>query len=362
MASPFTFGKKDPRQQLMKQMNYQPSQTELNEAVNRRVAEQLLRRYEPPKQASLEDLGSGFERGIIPGIAEGAGQIGNYLINNPQGKQISAALLSGTAPAISQGLYQSGLADQRAYNQQVQQADLMNQRQAQLGQQYLQNLENTERANLAAGLKAQQDEKKLNIAEKKEQRALKKEEVAEKTHEKKEQRALKKEEVAEKTQQKAARGAYNSAKDVISGIDNLLKEESVRSETTGTEKTQPRYAKAVGSIQGRLAERALPGLEEEFGISQEIKTLLAQKALGTITQMKQASRTGATGFGAMNEKELSLIEADISSLDPRLSDKSFGESLKRIRKRMQRVMNSIEIPETVEETTEDTIQDSLGIL
>ena len=210
--------------------------------------------------------------------------------------------------------------------------------------QYLQNLENTERANLAAGLKAQQDEKKLNIAEKKEQRALKKEEVA------------------EKTQQKAARGAYNSAKDVISGIDNLLKEESVRSETTGTEKTQPRYAKAVGSIQGRLAERALPGLEEEFGISQEIKTLLAQKALGTITQMKQASRTGATGFGAMNEKELSLIEADISSLDPRLSDKSFGESLKRIRKRMQRVMNSIEIPETVEETTEDTIQDFLGIL
>ena len=162
MASPFTFGKKDPRQQFMEQMNYQPSQTELNEAVNRRVAEQLLRRYEPPKQASLEDLGSGFERGIIPGIAEGAGQIGNYLINNPQGKQISAALLSGTAPAIAQGLYQSGLADQKAYNQQVQQADLMNQRQAQLGQQYLQNLENTERGNLAAGLKQQEAQKKAD--------------------------------------------------------------------------------------------------------------------------------------------------------------------------------------------------------
>ena len=344
MASPFTFGKKDPRQQLMEKMNYQPSQTELNEAVNRRVAEQLLRRYEPPKQASLDDLGSGFERGIIPGVVESAGQIGNYLINNPQGKQISAALLSGTAPAIAQGLYQSGLADQRAYNQQVQQADLMNQRQAQLGQQYLKDLADTERANLAAGLKAQQDEEKLSIDKSKEQRALKKEEVA------------------EKKELKAARGAYNSAKDVISGIDNLLKEESVKSKITGEVKNQPRYAKAVGSIQGRLAERALPGLEEAFGISQEIKTLLAQKALGTITQMKQASRTGATGFGAMNEKELSLIEADIASLDPRLSDKAFGESLKRIRKRMQRVMDSIEIPETVEESTEDTMQDSLGVL
>ena len=148
MASPFTFGKKDPRQQLMEKINYQPSQTELNEAVNRKVAEQLLRRYEPPKQVTLDDLGSGFERGIIPGVVESAGQIGNYLINNPQGKQISAALLSGTAPAISQGLYQSGLADQKAYNQQVQQAELMNISNAKLGQQYLKDLADTERANL----------------------------------------------------------------------------------------------------------------------------------------------------------------------------------------------------------------------
>ena len=85
--------------------------------------------------------------------------------------------------------------------------------------------------------------------------------------------------------------------------------------------------------------------EKSFQINQEIKTLLAQKALNTITEMKNASRTGATGFGAMNEKELGLIEADIASLDPRLSDTAFEASLNRIKKRMQKVMSQIDITE-----------------
>jgi len=112
-----------------------------------------------------------------------------------------------------------------------------------------------------------------------------------------------------------------SAQEVISGIDNLLKEDP----KTGSK----RFEVAVGPIEGRTSGMALPTKkgEKSFQINKEIATLLAKKALNTITEMKNASRTGATGFGAMNEKELGLIQDDIASLDTRLSDKAFEASL-----------------------------------
>lgn len=157
-----------------------------------------------------------------------------------------------------------------------------------------------------------------------------------------------------KLEKKKAVNAFMSAQEVISGIDNLLKEDP----KTG----RKRFEVAVGPVEGRTSGMALPTKkgEKSFQINQEIKTLLAQKALNTITEMKNASRTGATGFGAMNEKELGLIEADIASLDPRLSDTAFEASLNRIKKRMQKVMSQIDITEQDRLSLQQ--EDPLGIL
>lgn len=165
------------------------------------------------------------------------------------------------------------------------------------------------------------------------------------------QRELQKEQKLEK---KKAVNAFMSAQEVISGIDNLLKKDP----ETGTK----RFEVAVGPIEGRTSGMALPTKkgEKSFQINKEIATLLAKKALNTITEMKNASRTGATGFGAMNEKELGLIQDDIASLDTRLSDKAFEASLNRIKQRMQKVMSQIDIKE--EDRLSLQQQDPLGIL
>jgi|DEB0MinimDraft_10_1074344.scaffolds.fasta_scaffold00050_4 hypothetical protein len=158
----------------------------------------------------------------------------------------------------------------------------------------------------------------------------------------------------QKLEKKKAVNAFMSAQEVISGIDNLLKEDP----KTGSK----RFEVAVGPIEGRTSGMALPTKkgEKSFQINKEIATLLAKKALNTITEMKNASRTGATGFGAMNEKELGLIQDDIASLDTRLSDKAFEASLNRIKQRMQKVMSQIDITEQDRLSLQQ--EDPLGIL
>ena len=57
-----------------------------------------------------------------------------------------------------------------------------------------------------------------------------------------------------------------------------------------------------------------------------VESLNNEKAISTLQQLKEQSRTGATGFGALSEKELNLILAKTRKLDP--TDKMFKENLK----------------------------------
>lgn len=56
-----------------------------------------------------------------------------------------------------------------------------------------------------------------------------------------------------------------------------------------------------------------------------VASLNSEKAIQTLEQLKSQSRTGATGFGALSEKELDLLLAKTRSLDP--TDKMFRENL-----------------------------------
>lgn len=60
--------------------------------------------------------------------------------------------------------------------------------------------------------------------------------------------------------------------------------------------------------------------------------------LDMIQQMKDASKTGATGFGALNLKELGVLESGASKLDPSLEEGALEEEGKRLREKLMKVL------------------------
>lgn len=70
-----------------------------------------------------------------------------------------------------------------------------------------------------------------------------------------------------------------------------------------------------------------------------VTALKSQKTIDLITQMKQASKTGATGFGSVTEKELDLLQSDIVKLDQR--SPTFKEDLKRLQTTWTNLQNKI---------------------
>ena len=70
-----------------------------------------------------------------------------------------------------------------------------------------------------------------------------------------------------------------------------------------------------------------------------VTSLKSQKTIDLITQMKQATKTGATGFGSVTEKELDLLQSDIVKLDQR--SPTFKEDLKRLQTTWTNLQNKI---------------------
>jgi hypothetical protein len=70
-----------------------------------------------------------------------------------------------------------------------------------------------------------------------------------------------------------------------------------------------------------------------------VTSLKSQKTIDLITQMKQASKNGATGFGSVTEKELDLLQSDIVNLDQR--SPTFKEDLKRLQTTWTNLQNKI---------------------
>jgi hypothetical protein len=66
-----------------------------------------------------------------------------------------------------------------------------------------------------------------------------------------------------------------------------------------------------------------------------VSSLNSDKAIGTLQDLKAQSKTGATGFGALNTKELQLVLDKTRSLDP--SDKMFKENLLTVMEGWQKI-------------------------
>jgi hypothetical protein len=89
--------------------------------------------------------------------------------------------------------------------------------------------------------------------------------------------------------------------------------------------------RALGLAPGGLLGASMQSLGSSipFTDAKSLKNLVgslnSEKAIQTLEQLKSQSRTGATGFGALSEKELQLLLDQTRSLDP--TDKMFKENL-----------------------------------
>jgi hypothetical protein len=73
-----------------------------------------------------------------------------------------------------------------------------------------------------------------------------------------------------------------------------------------------------------------------------VKALQSGVALQAMTRLKEASATGATGFGALSERELEVLISEVGALNPDTTEPDiFLQTLDRIEQRYQRVVDDI---------------------
>ncbi|HHW4669362.1 MAG TPA: hypothetical protein ACQGQJ_07180 [Xylella fastidiosa subsp. multiplex] len=131
---------------------------------------------------------------------------------------------------------------------------------------------------------------------------------------------------AEQNQQAALarhHDAVESATTLIGAIDRL--------------RNSPGY-KGLGTPLGGLSA-AFPYTDVRDAQAQ-LEVLKAQIALGVMSKLKALSPQGATGFGALSEKELAVIQNSIDSLSPGISHAKLEQSLNEIQKTMEKIKNT----------------------
>lgn len=85
---------------------------------------------------------------------------------------------------------------------------------------------------------------------------------------------------------------------------------------------------APNSFLGGVTQAAFSSIPftDSKALANLVSSLNSEKAIATLEELKSQSRTGATGFGALSEKELALLLNQTRALDP--SDKMFKENLR----------------------------------
>jgi len=129
----------------------------------------------------------------------------------------------------------------------------------------------------------------------------------------------------EQKQEKLVTDREKTATEKTQAISKLSSTESSLDTALGT--AEKALKLAPGSMAGGLTQAvtsAIPWTDSK-ALANLVSSLNSEKAIGTLEELKSQSRTGATGFGALNEKELTLVLNKTRSLDP--ADKLFKENL-----------------------------------
>lgn len=128
----------------------------------------------------------------------------------------------------------------------------------------------------------------------------------------------------------AKQKGVDAATSAISGIDDSLNAvKGIRDLRAGSLSTNPWLVNTMKNYP--TAAMAQEGL---------VKTITAGKVIDTIAEMKQQSKTGATGFGALNGRELDQLEAKARLLNPQ--SPTFEADLKYIEDKLLDSKNKIQ--------------------
>jgi len=126
----------------------------------------------------------------------------------------------------------------------------------------------------------------------------------------------------------------------------------------------------VANIRKELKEALLPAsgtlsvpgsklsLTSAGRVRSHIRTLQSGQVLQTMLELKKASSTGATGFGALSQKELDILIAEIGALDPDITEPDILlDTMQRIEDRYIRIMSDAKRDMTPEKITELGLDD-----
>lgn len=131
------------------------------------------------------------------------------------------------------------------------------------------------------------------------------------------------------------RAVVSMANDAMKALDRM----QVADKQTGERGLSPEMQTLVGGIfEGAIpGQRWLPG-SSAANAQAKLNELKGKQVVDLIAEMKAQSRTGATGFGALSEKELGLLESAAARLDTWQDQDQFNAALEDLREKLGRVL------------------------
>lgn len=155
--------------------------------------------------------------------------------------------------------------------------------------------------------------------------------IARETNDLKRQELRLKVQEAEQKQVENVRNKVAQAQDFASTIDSTLN-------TIERLKKAPRLNDVIGAVEGRMP--ALLSDESADAIAL-VDQLQSQLAISELQRMKAASPTGASGFGALSEKELAIIMNAPQNLRRAQSEKQFRANMDAVHRVLMKARSSI---------------------
>ena len=139
----------------------------------------------------------------------------------------------------------------------------------------------------------------------------------------------------EETQRKTQEGLQKTAEAKTAKINLLAAAETNAEDALNTSAEALKLAPSDWmDATGQLILGKVPWTDE-LALNNLVTALNSEKVLSTLAEMKAQSRTGASGLGAVSEKELTLLMARTRKLDPQ--DKNFKENLKYVMNKWEKI-------------------------
>lgn len=114
---------------------------------------------------------------------------------------------------------------------------------------------------------------------------------------------------------------------------------SIKESAYDTLKTISEVEKGIGHFGLTGSVPSLPGTER-YNWETNINKLLSGKIINLMTSMKEASKTGATGFGQLSNKELGVLQQASTALKKGLSPEDAQRYLNDMKTALQKIVNN----------------------